>query len=136
MPRLPADRPNHLLGIADPKSISRAAPLGVDTFDSCYPTRLGRHGTMLSKLGDIHITRGKFKEAHTADHPAVAPIAEAEGGFRDGEVGGEGGPSFAYLHHLFKQHEPVASQILAMQNLKWMLRNMAEIRQNILEDKV
>ena len=39
MPLIPTDKPNHLLGIADITSILQAAPYGIDTFDSCYPTR-------------------------------------------------------------------------------------------------
>ena len=51
MPRLPQDKPNHLLGIADGESIDRAVPWGVDTFDSCYPTRVARHGYCLTRQG-------------------------------------------------------------------------------------
>ncbi|KAK3262303.1 hypothetical protein CYMTET_28826 [Cymbomonas tetramitiformis] len=40
MPQLPKAKPNHLLGIADIPSIEQCVPLGVDTFDSCFPTRL------------------------------------------------------------------------------------------------
>lgn len=36
MPQLPKHKPNHLLGIADVESITRAVPLGIDTFDSWY----------------------------------------------------------------------------------------------------
>jgi len=62
MPRLPRDKPNHLLGIADIESIAGAVPLGVDTFDSCFPTRLGRHGTLLSeRYGRIQIKQKKWK---------------------------------------------------------------------------
>lgn len=28
---------------------------GCDTFDSCYPTRVGRHGTMLTKDGPLRV---------------------------------------------------------------------------------
>jgi len=58
-----AEKPRHLLGIADEESIRNAVPLGIDTLDSCYPTRLGRHGTLLTKEGQIKIKRGVFKRA-------------------------------------------------------------------------
>ena len=48
MPLLPADRPNHLLGIGDVGSIRGAVLHGVDTFDSTFPTRNARHGTLLT----------------------------------------------------------------------------------------
>jgi len=47
---VPTHKPNHLLGIADVESIHRAVPLGVDTFDSCFPTRNARHGSVLYRL--------------------------------------------------------------------------------------
>ena len=55
IPKLPGGKPNHLLGIADERSILAAVPLGVDTFDSCFPTRLARHGTLLTKNGKLHV---------------------------------------------------------------------------------
>jgi queuine tRNA-ribosyltransferase len=39
LPLLPVDKPNHLLGIGDLGSIERSIPLGIDTFDSSYPTK-------------------------------------------------------------------------------------------------
>lgn len=55
------DKPNHLLGIADGESIDRAVPWGVDTFDSCYPTRVARHGHILTRQGVIRLRQGKYK---------------------------------------------------------------------------
>ena len=56
-PLLPPDRPRHLLGIGDPTSVAAAVPLGIDTFDSCLPTRVARHGTLFLRRqgsgGDI-----------------------------------------------------------------------------------
>lgn len=40
-------RPIHLLGIGDTPSIVRLVTQGIDTFDSAYPSRCGRHGTLL-----------------------------------------------------------------------------------------
>ena len=51
-------KPRHLLGIADEPSILGAVRCGIDTMDSCYPTRLGRHGTLLSRNGKVHIKSG------------------------------------------------------------------------------
>lgn len=60
----PPDKPNHLLGIADGESIDRAVPWGVDTFDSCYPTRVARHGHILTRQGVIRLRQGKYKVDH------------------------------------------------------------------------
>ena len=49
MQRVHPDRPVHLLGIGDMQSIESCIPFGVDTFDSAYPTRCGRHGLLFSE---------------------------------------------------------------------------------------
>jgi hypothetical protein len=61
MPQLPVEKPNHLLGIADEPSIDACVPLGVDTFDSCFPTRLGRHNTLLTREGRLNIKKRAFE---------------------------------------------------------------------------
>lgn len=57
MPMMPRDKPCHILGIADPATLPRLVPLGCDTFDSCYATRAGRHGTMLTPNGNVRVVR-------------------------------------------------------------------------------
>jgi queuine tRNA-ribosyltransferase len=41
-PKLPKDKPCHLLGIGDIESIGDCVAFGIDTFDSAYPTRYVR----------------------------------------------------------------------------------------------
>lgn len=121
MPLIPTDRPNHLLGIADVDSIFGAVPNGVDTFDSCFPTRLGRHGTLLTKrLGRVQIRQRKWKECFEPP--------DWEGGLQ--------GHSLAYLHHLYKCHEPMASTLMTLHNLLFMSEYMADIRTKILNDEL
>ena len=60
-PLLPDEQPVHLLGIADPESAHVCVPAGIDTFDSCYPTRLGRHGTAFCGLERLNMRRSIFK---------------------------------------------------------------------------
>lgn len=121
MPRLPHDRPNHLLGIADIESINGAVPLGVDTFDSCFPTRLGRHGTLLTKrFGRVNIRSGKWKRVYEPP--------DWEGGLQ--------GHTLAYLHHLFKMHEPMAATLLTLHNIIFMSEYMANVRAKILADEI
>ena len=54
-------KPVHLLGVGDEASVRAAAAMGLDTFDSCYPTRLARHGTALTERGRVNVTNAKFK---------------------------------------------------------------------------
>lgn len=121
MPLIPKDRPNHLLGIADIESISGAVPLGVDTFDSCFPTRLGRHGTLLTKrFGRVQIRSGKWKQFFEPP--------DWDGGLQ--------GHTLAYLHHLYKAYEPMAATLLSLHNLLYMAEFMSCIRTKILQDEM
>ena len=45
---LPPEKPRHLLGIADLRTLEVAIKLGIDTFDSAYPTKCARHGWYVS----------------------------------------------------------------------------------------
>ena len=69
MPKLPEDKPNHLLGIADPESAEAVVPFGIDTMDSCNPTRIARHGLLLSADGPLKIKQLK----HASDYGPVDP---------------------------------------------------------------
>ena len=61
-PHFHSHLPRHLLGIADPVSIPQCVPYGIDTFDSCFATRVARHGTLFSTTrGKIYLRRGKWK---------------------------------------------------------------------------
>ena len=123
MPLLPLDRPNHLLGIGDVEAIEAAVPLGVDTFDSSFPTRLGRHGTLLTRQGRLKIGQAQYREDYRPVDPAC-----------DGYVS----TSFsrAYLHHLWRAHEPTIHGLLTLHNIKFMMDKMASLRESILNDEL
>src|SRR5437763_8959856 len=66
---LPLDRPRYLMGVGDPVGLVEAVGLGVDLFDCVLPTRLGRHGTVLTSDGRLHL-RGA---AHADDDGPLDP---------------------------------------------------------------
>ncbi|GMI03066.1 hypothetical protein TrRE_jg4597 [Triparma retinervis] len=57
-------KPVHLLGIADTESIGRTVGMGIDTYDSCFPTRLARHGTLLTRGGKVHIKNRSHRKSY------------------------------------------------------------------------
>ncbi|GJQ10627.1 hypothetical protein GpartN1_g2418.t1 [Galdieria partita] len=120
MPRLPTAYPNHLLGIADLESIERVVPLGVDTMDSCYPFRVGRHGNLFTRRGVLHISQSKYKNIFEPPDP--------EWGLKD--------VTLAYLHHLVKAREPMALTLLSLHNAIFMVEYMKDIRNRILNDEI
>ncbi|MBI2743416.1 MAG: tRNA-guanosine(34) transglycosylase [Chlamydiales bacterium] len=121
MPHLPPERPVHLLGIGDLESIQQSIPLGIDTFDSSYPTRAARHGLLLTQNGNLNVTKG---EAATNFGP---PCKECECLTCKRY-------SVAYLHHLFKAREVTALTLASLHNLHFMVRLMERYRAAILND--
>lgn len=124
MPWVPRDKPTHVLGIADPNSIPTLVTYGCDTFDSCFPTRAGRHGQMLTKDGPLRLASGKHKAAY--DRPAVPGCTCHTCRTH----------SRAYLHHLMKAKEPLAATLATLHNIHFMVELMAELRAKILADEI
>lgn len=123
LPCLPKEKPIHLLGIADLPSLTSSIPLGVDSFDSSYPTKAARHGTLLTDQGALRIVSGAYKE--------------------DGRPIEEGCPcrackttSRSFLHHLFKANELLGLSLASSHNLYYMVRFMERVRQKILMDGI
>eukprot|EP00581_Thalassiosira_minuscula_P032551 CAMPEP_0183758688 /NCGR_PEP_ID=MMETSP0739-20130205/6580_1 /TAXON_ID=385413 /ORGANISM="Thalassiosira miniscula, Strain CCMP1093" /LENGTH=535 /DNA_ID=CAMNT_0025996333 /DNA_START=163 /DNA_END=1770 /DNA_ORIENTATION=- len=117
-------KPRHLLGIADEPSILGAVKRGIDTMDSCYPTRLSRHGTLLTQKGKIHIKSGRYKSQYGVPIDEECTCSTCQGYDR------------AYLWHLYKAKEPLFMTLATIHNIHYMNDLMAEQRQLILEDKI
>jgi len=118
-------KPRHLLGIADEESIRNAVALGIDTMDSCYPTRLGRHGTLLTtNEGLLRIKRGKHSRSYGIPIEEGCLCKTCQKYDR------------AYLNHLFKVDDPLAMTLGTQHNLFYMQKLMKTIRDDILNDKI
>lgn len=123
MPLLPVEKPNHLLGIGDLKSIEQCVPLGIDTFDSSYPTRAARHGVLLTHNGHLKITKGEHAtQFGPPEEGCACPTCQKF--------------SMAYLHHLFKAHEATCMTLATIHNLYFMVELMKNYRLRILNDEI
>jgi len=120
MPQVPDTKPNHILGIADPDSIEALAPFGCDTFDACNPTRIARHGTLLTTEGQLRITQRK----HLSDFGPIDPGLKTIPYTR------------SYLHHLFKQNEPLFLTLASVHNLYYMNHLMKTVRERIMNNEI
>lgn len=123
LPLLPLDKPNHLLGIGDLESIDIGIPLGIDTFDSSYPTRAARHGLLLTKEGPLkleHASNSRHFGPIEPDCPCPTCLHY----------------SLGYLHHLFKAKELTALTLATIHNLHFMVAHMAKIREQIAQDLI
>jgi tRNA-guanine transglycosylase len=122
VPLLPENKPRHLLGIGLVEDIFDAVTRGIDTFDCVEPTRLGRHGTLLTAGGRMRISAAKFR----ADKKPMEKNCPCELCTKY---------SRSYLHHLFRADEMLGPRLATIHNLTFMHRLMAEIRKNIASGK-
>lgn len=123
MPLLPEEKPNHLLGIGDLKSVEQVVKSGIDTMDSSHPTRCARHGLLFSNVG------GRKILASTAKLDFGPPVADCQCYTCQNY-------SMAYLNHLFKANELTGYTLATIHNLHYMVNLMANYRQMILEDRL
>lgn len=122
VPHIHPSRPVHFLGIGRIRDIFRFVRLGIDTFDCVIPTRLARHGTAFLKgepKETINLNNAKYREDHT-------PLDE-----RMGIPASMNFPK-AYIHHLLKADELLATQILAQHNIATINTLMREVRAAIM----
>jgi queuine tRNA-ribosyltransferase len=118
IPELPATAPRYVMGLGDPEGVLDAIARGVDLFDCVWPTRLARHGRVLTASGDYPIKRAEF----AAD---PAPLQAGCGCPTCSNY------SRAYLRHL-RLNEPLsAMRPLSVHNLHYTLGVMAGAREAI-----
>lgn len=116
--------PVHLLGIGDFESINRCVQLGVDSFDSSYPTRSARHGQLFLESGEvIRIGRGVFVDRFEPIDPHCMCFTCRN-------------HTLAYLHHLFKSNESTFGVLATIHNLKSYFSLMDSFRKKILRDEL
>ncbi|HEC94103.1 MAG TPA: tRNA guanosine(34) transglycosylase Tgt, partial [Candidatus Kaiserbacteria bacterium] len=68
---LPQEKPRHFLGIGEPGDILLGIENGMDLFDCVAATRQGRHGTIYTRHGLIHLTNNRYKNDFTALDPEM-----------------------------------------------------------------
>lgn len=121
MPHVPTTKPRHLLGMGENKSIESIIKLGIDSFDSSYPTRCARHGLLFTNNGSVKILNARHKNNFLPIDPSCTCYTCTH-------------YTCAYLQHLFKAHELSAYQLATIHNLHFIAQLMDEYRQRILSN--
>jgi queuine tRNA-ribosyltransferase len=115
---LPADRPRYFMGLGDPLGLVDAVARGIDMFDCVLPTRLGRHGTILTAAGRLNLRNLRFAEdAGPLDPACGCPVCARW--------------SRGYLRHLLMVDEPTAPRLLTLHNVTWTFDLVRRMRSAI-----
>lgn len=106
------------MGVGDPQSLLDAISAGVDMFDCVLPTRLARHGTVLTSQGRMNLRKASYADDDRPLDPGF-PQSPANRWSR------------AYLRHLLSVREPAVARILTLHNLAWLNELMRNARNSI-----
>jgi queuine tRNA-ribosyltransferase len=115
---LPQDKARHLLGISEPNDIFTAIENGVDTFDCVSPSRVARNAA-------VYTAHGRFNVNAASCRRNFSPIDE------DCDCYTCANYTRAYLHHLFKAREMLASTLCTIHNERFVVRLVDDIRASI-----
>jgi queuine tRNA-ribosyltransferase len=112
---LPADKPRYLMGVGKPDDIVGAVVRGVDMMDCVLPSRSGRTGQAWTRRGEVNLRNARHKDdPRPLDENCTCPACR--------------GYSRAYLHHVVKAGEIIASMLLTWHNLHYYQELMAGLR--------
>jgi queuine tRNA-ribosyltransferase len=117
---LPDDKPRHLLGIGEPDDVFSAVANGADTFDCVAPSRNARNGTVYHPTKRFHLTNGSYRRDFN-------PIDETCDCYTCTHY------TRAYVHHLLKAKEMVASTLTTIHNERYIVRLIDRIRESIID---
>jgi queuine tRNA-ribosyltransferase len=112
---LPADKPRHLLGISEPDDLFAAIEAGADTFDCVSPSRVARNGSIYSRNGRYNVTAARHRRA-------FEPLDAECDCYTCAHY------TRAYVHHLFRAKEMLASTLSTIHNERFVIRLVDDIR--------
>ena len=117
-PHLPDDAPRYLMGVGKPDDIVGAVERGIDMFDCVLPTRSGRNAQAFTRRGTVNLKNAR----HVED---TRPLDEGCGCLACRRY------SRAYLSHVARADEIIASMLLTWHNLAYFQDLMAGLRGGI-----
>ena len=117
-PLLPEGKPRYLMGVGAPEDLVAGVARGVDMFDCVLPTRLARNGALFTRTGRLNMRNARFARDG-------APVEAGCQCYTCRNF------SRAYLRHLFKAGELLASRLATIHNVHFLLDLMRDIRKSI-----
>ncbi|MBS3175303.1 tRNA guanosine(34) transglycosylase Tgt [Candidatus Woesearchaeota archaeon] len=111
-------KPRYLMGVGSPEDLIDCVGLGIDCFDSRFPTMNARHGGIFTSQGKINIEKVQYKnDENPLDENCKCPVCKKF--------------SKAFIHHLYRTHEPIRDRYGNIHNLYFIQNLMKDIRKSI-----
>lgn len=122
-PLLPVDKPRYLMGVGSPDDLLEGVIRGIDMFDCVLPTRIARNGTAMTSQGKVVVRNATYQEDFTPLDPNCGCYTCRN-------------YSRAYIRHLVKANEILASRLITTHNLHFLLHLMDQVREAIRQDRL
>ena len=119
---LPQDKPRYLMGVGSIDYILEGITHGIDMFDCVLPTRLARHGAIMTRHGRINIQRAEYEHDFTPIDPECDCYTCQH-------------YTKAYLRHLYKSKEGFGQTLNSIHNIRFLIKLCEEAREAIKEDR-
>ncbi|AFI31603.1 tRNA guanosine(34) transglycosylase Tgt [Borrelia crocidurae] len=118
---IPKDKPKYVMGIGTPHYILDAIYNGIDIFDCVNPTRIARHGSLLTDNGILRINRAEFRfDTCSVERECSCTLCTRY--------------SRGYLRHLFKSEEALGVMLASEHNIHYMFRLINKAKNAIMND--
>jgi tRNA-guanine transglycosylase len=128
---VPEDRPFYAMGLGGgPEGFFVAVDRGVDLFDNSSVTRMARTGLVFRSVENGGTRKNRFRFAITNSTFRNDPLPLDPG---CDCYSCANAFSRAYIHHLFRNNEPLASRLASIHNVRFMLRLGEQIRASIMD---
>ena len=119
---LPFDKPRYLMGVGAVNDLLEAVSRNVDMCDCVLPTRIARHGTLMTSEGRISIRKAIYKNDFTPLDPECDCYTCRN-------------YTKAYLNHLQRTDEGFGTRLMSIHNLRFLVKLMEDARKAIKEDR-
>jgi len=123
VPVMPKNKPRYLMGVGSPDCLLEGVIRGIDMFDCVLPTRIARTGTAMTSQGRIVVRNATYQRDFTPLDPEC-DCYTCQNFTR------------AYIRHLVKADEILASILITIHNLRFLINLMDQIRKAIWEDRL
>ena len=119
---LPPNKPRYLMGVGSLDYILGGIERGVDMMDCVLPTRIARHGALMTSRGRINIRKAEYKEDFTPLDPECDCYTCKN-------------YTKAYLHHLYLTQEEFGKRLNSIHNIRFLIKIVEGARKAIQEDR-
>ena len=118
VPALPEDRPRYVMGLGVVHQMAQCVARGIDMFDCVLPTRIARHGTAVTRAGNVAIKAAMWARD-------FGPVETGCNCYCCQNF------TRAYIRHLLNAGEILGVRLLTIHNVHCLLSIMRDMREAI-----